>query len=75
MCTFILQPEMPDNAMSYIDDVFSIGPESTYQREDGTYETIPENPGIRRFIFEQCINDNRVLHRLQALVLLYLRRR
>ena len=63
--TFILQPEMPDNAMSYIDDVFSIGPESTYQREDGTYETIPENPGVRRYVWEQFNRDNRIIQRMK----------
>lgn len=62
---FILQPEMPDHAANYIDDVFVMGPKSAYLLEDGTPECIPENPGVRRFIWEQLQNDNRIIQRIK----------
>uniref|UniRef100_A0A0W0F6S1 Uncharacterized protein n=1 Tax=Moniliophthora roreri TaxID=221103 RepID=A0A0W0F6S1_MONRR len=35
--------------MPYMDDVSARGPASQYRLEDGSYETIPENLGIRKF--------------------------
>jgi hypothetical protein len=32
---------------------------------DSTYETIPDNPGIHRFIWEHCIMINRILQCLE----------
>ena len=32
---------------------------------DGSYERIPENPGIRRFIWEHFQNVNRVVQRMK----------
>ena len=62
---YILQEEVPEFTMPYIDDVPVRGPASRYQAEDGTYETIPDNPGIRRFIWEHMQNVNRVLQRMK----------
>lgn len=62
--TFLLRPEMPEYADSFIDDVIAKGPTSYYRKEDGTYETIPENSGIRRFIWEYANSLNRILRRL-----------
>ena len=45
--THILRPEIPDWTQPFTDDVPIKGPKSRYQRPDGTYETIPENAGIR----------------------------
>jgi hypothetical protein len=39
--------------------------QTRYQHEDGTYETIPDNPGICRFIWEHCIVINRILQHLE----------
>jgi hypothetical protein len=50
--TFILQAEIPDVTIPYIDDLPIKGPTTMYQKVDGSYETIPENPGIRRFVSE-----------------------
>ena len=50
--TFILKDEIPDIAFPYIDDVPIKGPATRYQLPDGAYETIPDNPDIRRFIWE-----------------------
>ena len=36
----------------YCDDMFLGGHRSRYEKQDGTCETIPGNPGIRRFVWE-----------------------
>ena len=63
--TFILQPEIPAYTIPYIDDVTVIGPASAYRREDGTYETIPENPGVRRYVWEHLQDVNRIVQRVK----------
>ena len=60
--TFILQPEIPDVTVPFIDDVPIKGPASRYYLEN---ETIPENPGIRRFVWEHFQNLNRVVQRMK----------
>jgi hypothetical protein len=56
--TFILQAEIPHTTIPYIDDVPVKGPKSTYLKTDGSFETIPANPGIRLFIWEHFENLN-----------------
>ena len=63
--TFILQPEIPEVTVPYIDDVPVKGPKSRYVLPDGSYERIPENAGIRRFIWEHFQNLNRVVQRMK----------
>ena len=63
--TFILQPEIPDVTVPYIDDVPIKGPKSRYELPDGTCERISENPGIRRFVWEHFQNLNRVVQRMK----------
>ena len=63
--TFILQDEIPHVTIPYIDDVPVRGPGSRYQSKDGTFETIPENSGIRRFIWEHFQNMNRIVQRIK----------
>ena len=63
--TFILQPEIPEVTIPYIDDVPVKGPKSRYMHLDGSYEMIPENPGIRRFVWEHFQNLNRVVQRMK----------
>ena len=63
--TFILQPEIPDVTVPYIDDVPIKGPKSRYLLENGLYEMIPENLGIRRFVWEHFQNVNRVVQRMK----------
>jgi hypothetical protein len=62
--TFLLQEEIPHVTEPFIDDIPVKGPVSRYQYEDGSYETIPANPGIRRFIWEHLENVNRVIQRI-----------
>ena len=61
--TFILQEEIPPVTVPYIDDVPVKGLKTRYELSDRSYETIPENLGIRRFVWEHVNNVNRVLQR------------
>ena len=54
--THILQPEVPKYTIPY--DVPVHSPASTYQNDDGVFETILENSGICRFIWEHFQNVN-----------------
>ena len=63
--TYILRAEIPDFTIPYIDDVPVKGPVSTYRLENGSFETIPDNPGIRRFIWEHFGNLNRIVQRMK----------
>ncbi len=58
---FILQAEIPHITQPFIDDVPIRGPATRYELPDGGYETIPENSGIRRFVWEHLNNVNRVV--------------
>lgn len=62
---FILKPEIPEFTTPYIDDVPIRGPKTRYEKEDGTQETIPENSGIRKFVWEHINNANRILQRMK----------
>jgi hypothetical protein len=61
----ILRLEIPEITSPYIDDVPVRGPASRYEISPGKYETIPENDGIRRFVWEHIGNVNRVLQRMK----------
>lgn len=63
--TFILQPEIPHVTQPYIDDVPVRGPPSRYILPDGEPETIPENSGIRRFVWEHFQDLNRIVQRMK----------
>jgi len=62
---FILRDEIPDPANIFIDDLPIKGPASTYPDQNGNPETLLENPGIRRFIWEHAVDVNRVMHRIK----------
>ena len=64
--TFILNEEIPDTALPYVDDVIVKGGFTWYELESGTFETLPENPGIRRFVYEHLTDVNRVLQRVKV---------
>ena len=63
--TYILQQEIPHLTIPYIDDVPVKGPVSRYLLEDGSYETLPEIPGIRKFVWEHFQNVNRIVQRMK----------
>jgi hypothetical protein len=62
---FILQDEIPHVANIFIDDLPVKGPVSQYLDENGKPETLPENPEIRRFIWEHAVDVNRIMHRIK----------
>jgi len=63
--THILQQEIPHVTQPYIDDVPVRGPATRYIQENGEPETIPDNPGIRRFVWEHFEDLNRVVQRMK----------
>ena len=64
--TFILEPEIPHVAWPFVDDCSIKGPASRFETEDGGYEVLPENPGIRKFIWQHLNDVHRILHRLSC---------
>ena len=63
--THILQSEIPHVTFPYIDDVPVRGPASRYIQPDGEPETIRDNAGIRRFVWEHFQDLNRVVQRMK----------
>ena len=61
---FILQDEVPDKAGVFIDDIPIKGPPTKYKDKNGQEQCIPQNPGIRRFIWEHLNDVHRILHRI-----------
>lgn len=61
---FILQDEIPHIADIFIDDLPIKEPETIYPDKDGNLELLPENLGIRQFIWEYANDVNRILHRI-----------
>ena len=63
--TFILQPEIPHTTIPYIDNIPIRRPVTRYISDDGSYETHPDNAGIRQFVWEHFQNMNRVVQRMK----------
>ena len=63
--SFILQHKMPQHANIVIDDLGIKGPPTQYEKEACSFETIPENPGIRHIIWECVVIVNWILHQLK----------
>lgn len=63
--TYILQPEIPEYTQPYLDDVPTRGPATRYEDENGKEETILENSGIRRCVWELMNTNNRILQRMK----------
>ena len=62
---FILQDEVPEKAGVFIDDIPIKGPATKYLGTDGKEECLPQNPGIRRYIWEHLNDVHRILHRIK----------
>lgn len=60
----VLQDEIPEYAVPYIDDVPVKGPPTRYELSDGSHERLPDNPGIRRFVWEHLQVMHRILWRM-----------
>lgn len=63
--TTILKDEIPAFTRPYIDDVPVRGPATRYEQPDGTYETLPGHPEVRRFVWEHLVNMNRIIQRMK----------
>jgi transposase InsO family protein len=63
--TFILHDEIPVKANIFIDDLPIKGPKSAYLDVEGNPETLEENPGIRRFVWEHAQDVHRIMHRVK----------
>jgi len=61
----ILRDEIPNVANIFINDLPIKGPATIYPDENGDAETLKENPGIQRFIWEHAVDVNRVMHRIK----------
>ena len=56
---------IPHVANIFIDDLPIKGPTTQYPDGNGNPETLPENPGIRRFIWEHANDVHRIMHRVK----------
>lgn len=63
--THILHPEIPHVTVPYIDNVPVKGPLSAHFLPDGSFETIPKNSDIWRFIWEHFLNLNQVIQHMK----------
>ena len=61
---FILQDEVPTKAGVFIDDIPIKGPPTRYLNTEGQPKAIPQNPGIRQYIWEHLNDVHRILHRI-----------
>ena len=62
---YILQPEIPDTTVPYIDDVPICSPETCYVLANRTKECIPANPGICHFMWEHFQSLNCVVQHIK----------
>ena len=62
----VLKDEIPHTANIFIDDLPIKGPATQYLDEHGNPEVIPDNPGIRRFVWEHAQDVHQVLHRVHC---------
>jgi len=63
--TFLLQDEIPDVAVLFVDDVLVKGPPTRYEIGPNLFKTLPENSSICRFTWEHFQNINRILQQVQ----------
>ena len=59
--TYNLQLEIPETTVPYINDVLICGPAMQYPLPDRSEEQIPENPGIRCFVWEHFQGLNHII--------------
>jgi transposase InsO family protein len=62
----VLKDEIPHTANIFIDDLPIKGPATQYLDAHGKPEVIPNNPGIRRFVWEHAQDVHRVMHRIHC---------
>ncbi len=64
--TFLLEPEIPHIAWPFVDDCSIKGPATRFETEGGGYETMPNNPGLQRFIWQHLLDIHHILHHLHC---------
>ena len=62
----VLKDEIPHTANIFIDDLPIKGSKTQYLDKYGKPEVLPDNPGIRRFIWEHALDVHRIMHRVQC---------
>ncbi len=62
----VLKDEIPHTANIFIDDLPIKGPSTQYLDQYGKPKVLPDNPGIRQFIWEHAQDVHRVMHRIQC---------
>jgi hypothetical protein len=62
--TFILEPEIPNVAWPFIDNISIKGPVTRYEINEDKYKTTPDNSKIRHFVWEHLNDIHRILHQL-----------
>jgi len=63
--TFLLQDEIPDIAIPFVNDILVKGPLTPYKTGPDSFETLPENLGIYCFVWEHLQNINCILQYIQ----------
>ena len=63
--THILQPDVPQYTIPYIDDVPIFGPTTMYQAPNSTFKTILENSSICHFVWEHFQNLNHIVQQMK----------
>jgi hypothetical protein len=63
--TYTLQDEIPDITIPFLDDAPIKGPLTRYELPNGSYETHPDNTGIRRFVWEHFQSLNRIVQHIK----------
>ena len=58
----VLKDEIPHTANIFIDDLPIKGSKTQYLDKYGKPKVLPENPGIRRFIWEHALDVHRIMH-------------
>jgi len=64
--TFILKPKIPHITWPFVDNCSIKGPATRYENSGGNYDTIPDNTGIRTFIWQHFNDVHHILHRLRC---------
>ena len=62
--TFTLEPKIPHVTIPFLADAGVKGPPTCYKLPDGTYKTIPKNPGICCFIWKHFQNLAHLVQRM-----------
>ena len=63
--SFILQDEIPCYSYPFIDNLPVKSVTTQYENPDGSYETIPDHPGIHHFIWEHLQVVHWILQQLE----------